>query len=104
MAKNTGFRYVDIEKVYAHVFERQHLFRDGTIHKFHPDYDMAQSWQRLREGRNIQKHDIVLIKHELYEANIMGTSLNIVYEDVHEKTDKMYNYSKALADYKKAKG
>ena len=46
VAKNSGFSTEDIDKVFSHVFEKKHLFADGTIHKFSPDYDMAQSWIR----------------------------------------------------------
>ena len=60
---------------------------------------MAQSWFRLREGKNIQEHDIVLIKHELMEAEIMGDSLDIAYEPVHAEVEKIYNYQLALDNY-----
>lgn len=101
VAKNSGFSAEDIDKVFSHVFEKKHLFSDGTIHKFSPDYDMAQSWIRLREGKNIQEHDMILLRHELMEANIMGKGTDIPYEPAHEKAQKQYNYAEALKKYLK---
>mgnify|MGYP003304312703 CR=1 FL=1 len=90
-----------MDTVFAHVFELEHLFEDGSIRKFAPDYDMAQSWIRLREGKNIQEHDMILLNHELAEANIMGKGTDIAYDSVHSEVEKKYNYSKALKKYLK---
>lgn len=99
VAKNSGFKAGDVDKIFAHVFELEHLFADGKTRKFSPDYDMAQSWIRLRSGKNIQEHDIILLNHELMEANIMGEGT--VYEDAHAETEKKYDYAKALKKYLK---
>lgn len=101
VAKNSKMSVEDVDKVFAHVFELEHLFEDGRISKFEPDYDMAQSWIRLREGKNIQAHDQILLKHELMEANIMGTGTTIAYDPVHREVEKVYNYKKALKKYLK---
>lgn len=101
VAKNSGMPVEDVDKVFAHIFELDHLFDDGTIHKFIPDYDMAQSWIRLREGKNIQDHDRILLMHELMEANIMGTGTKIAYDPVHDEVEKTYNYVAALRKYLK---
>ncbi len=104
VARNSGMAEADIGKVFAHVFERPHLFEDGRIEKFDPDYDMAESWQRLREGKNIQEHDRILLLHELYEANMMGEGTDIPYEPCHEAAEKIYNYSVALKKYLRENG
>ena len=101
VAKNSGFSEDDVSKVFAHVFELEHLFSDGSIHKFDTDFYMAQSWIRLREGKNIQPHDILLLKHELMEAEIMGTGTTIPYEPTHDKVSETYNYMAALIKYLK---
>ena len=101
VARNSGFSEDDVSKVFAHIFEREHLFSDGSIHKFDTDFDMAQSWIRLREGKNIQPHDILLLKHELMEAEIMGTGTTIPYEPTHDKVSETYNYKAALFKYLK---
>ena len=39
-----------IRRVYEHLFENKYVLDDG-IKQFDPDFYMAQSWQRLREGK-----------------------------------------------------
>lgn len=104
IAKNSGMSEADIKKVYDHIYINKHLFKNGTIHLFDPDYEMAQSWQRLRNNNNIQPHDITLLKHELAEYNIMGESIDIEYEPVHNEVTKKYNYQKELMQYLKERG
>ena len=104
VAKNSGMNEREVSKVFAHIFENEHLFMDGSIHKFDCDYDMAQSWIRLREGKNIQEHDMILLKHELMEAEIMGDGTDIPYEPAHEETTKKYDYKKALIKFLKENG
>ena len=104
IAKHSGMPEADIKKVYDHIYTNKHLFKNGTIHLFDPDYEMAQSWQRLRNNNNIQPHDITLLKHELAEYNIMGESIDIEYEPVHNEVTKKYNYQKELMQYLKERG
>lgn len=104
IAKHSGMPETDIKKVYDHIYTNKHLFKNGTIHLFDPDYEMAQSWQRLRNNNNIQPHDITLLKHELAEYNIMGESIDIEYEPVHNEVTKKYNYQKELMQYLKERG
>ena len=58
---------------------------------------MAQSWQRLIEGKHIQKHDITLIKHELREKELIKQGMS--QEDAHIAVSKIYNYAKESRDY-----
>lgn len=104
VAQNSGMDEVDVKKIYDHIYINQHLFQDGTIHLFDPDYEMAQSWQRLRNNNHIQPHDITLLKHELAEYNVMGENLDIAYEPVHNEVVKTYNYQKELIQYLKERG
>ena len=67
ISQNTGFSKDDVDAIFSHVFEQEHPFEDGTTHRFVPDYYMQQSFMRFREGKNIQKHDITLLNHELAE-------------------------------------
>ncbi|HCU8436866.1 TPA: phage head morphogenesis protein, partial [Staphylococcus aureus] len=48
-----------IQRVYEHIFENKYLLESG-FKQFDPDFYMAQSWQRLREGKNIKKMDIIM--------------------------------------------
>ena len=104
VAKHSGFTVKQIERIYNHVFIREHLFVDGEIHKFYPDYYMAHSWLRLREGKRIYKHDITMLYHELEEEKIMGDSLTVIYEEAHKEVEKKYNYHKELLEHLKNYG
>ncbi|MGI6205521.1 MAG: hypothetical protein ACOYJI_02660 [Anaerovoracaceae bacterium] len=101
ISKNTGIDEEDVGRAYEHLFKRKHLFKDGTVKKFDSDYYMAISWQRLREGKNIQEHDLILLKHEIAEEKIMGDKLEIPYEKAHNEVNKKYNYAVALHKYLK---
>ncbi|WP_261780829.1 hypothetical protein [Clostridium botulinum] len=99
IAKNTGLNPKTIEKVYNHVFINKYDLDQG-YGNFCPDYDMAQSWQRLREGKNIQEHDLIMLKHERLEYELMSR-YNKKYTEAHRLTEKKYNYAKALIEYLK---
>ena len=101
VSKNTGFSTGEVDVVFSHIFEKEHLFEDGETHRFHPDYYMQHSWMRLREGKNIQKHDIILLNHELLEARLMEKDANITYEKAHAEACEKYDYKKALLEYLK---
>ena len=64
---------------------------------FIPDYDVTQSIQRLREEMNIQAHDLMLIRHESMEYDLMKTGMT--YDEARELTNKLYNYEKALDEW-----
>ena len=86
-----------IETVYRHVFIEEHDLMDGH-HRFVPDYDMAQSWQRLRSGKGVQKHDLTLLLHEYEESKLMATG--IPYTEAHDMVCEMgYDYRKELDEW-----
>ena len=94
IAKNTNIEKSKIKIAYEHIFINKHRLKKG-YQQFDPDYEMAQSWQRLREGKNIQPHDIVLIRHEAAEAEFMAQGYS--YDLSHEKACEMgYNYHQEL--------
>lgn len=94
IAKNTGFNVEDIRRIKNYVFFQEHNFRNAPKGRFVPDYDMALSWQRLEQGKDIWEVDIILLKHELYEMEI--ESKYLYYEDAHNETEKYYNYALAI--------
>lgn len=65
--------------------------------RFYPNYAMAQSWQRLIEGKNIQKHDITLLYHEKTESDLMKKGLSQL--EAHRQSEKKYNYAKESREY-----
>lgn len=95
ISKNTGISENVAKNIYDHMFTQEHLFRSGKIKMFDPDYDMAESFRRILEGKDIKPHDIIMLKHENLELNLMK-KYNIAYEDAHELAERKYNYSKAL--------
>ena len=58
---------------------------------------MAQSWQRLIEGKNIQKHDITLLQHEILEQKLMEQGYSQM--ESHKITEQKFNYSKECTEY-----
>ena len=75
----------------------KHDLGDGKYDYFYPSFEMAQSWQRLIDGKNIQPHDITLIKHEVMERDLMRAGLS--QDEAHRLTSKTYNYQKESEEY-----
>ena len=75
-----------------HLFYEKHYLDRGYTY-FDADFNIAQSIQRLRDGKKIFKHDIILVYHEAIEADFMKQGLS--YEDAHEKANEKFNYATA---------
>ena len=97
--QNTGYPKKRLESIYNHVFINEYDLADGH-HRFHPSYEMTQSFQRLLEGKNIQAHDILMLKHEHLEFAIMH-KLGYNYDRAHDLTNTKYNYSKAETEWRR---
>lgn len=83
-----------ISKVYDHVFINEYELYGGH-RRFDPDYDMSESFRRLREGRDIQEHDLILLHHERLEYELMK-KLGLSYREAHKFAESKYNYGEAL--------
>jgi len=92
------FTKEDVDIAFNHVFNDIHILKDGES-LFHPEVNMAESWERLINGRNIQSHDLILLKHERLEHDYMYVRGNMDYDTAHAKTDETYNYGNALTRY-----
>ncbi|HFR3750165.1 hypothetical protein ACTGXK_08055 [Streptococcus suis] len=90
----------DVDKAFDHVFNDVHELNFGKG-LFPPDIDMAQSWERLISGKNIQPHDLILLKHERLEHDYMYVISKLDYDTAHKKVDELYNYSEAVNEFKK---
>lgn len=101
VAKNSGFTEEEINRVYDHLFIRKHLLETGKIERFAPDIEIAKSWFRLRDGKNIYPHDITLIKHELMEEKIIGESIDRRVKLAHDIAQQKYNYKKEVLEFRK---
>ena len=87
-----------VEKIFAHVFIKEHDLWDGR-HRFDADYYMAESFRRLSEGKEIQRHDLILLKHEWLELSLMKR-YGCDYDKAHAITARKYNYSAELAKWR----
>ena len=88
-----------VKTVIEHVFLNKHNL-DGEIEYFYPSYYMSESIRRLSEGKNIQSHDLILLKHEWLEAHLMKR-YNYDYRRAHDVTERKYNYRAALDEWRK---
>lgn len=95
---NTGFSIEQINMVKNYIFYDKHNLDIG-YERFEPDFCMAQSWRRLAfEPENILPHDIMLIKHELYEMIFIAQG--IPYREAHIKSCKDgYDYPTMCKEY-----
>lgn len=91
ISKNGDVSKETARNIYEHVFINEHTFENGMVKRFDPDYDMSESFRRILEGNNIKLHDIIMLKHENLELNLMK-KYNMSYEDAHALTDRKYNY------------
>lgn len=96
IAKNTGYRTQDIQKIKDYVFKNHSGVSDND---FFYDATIAQSWQRLIEGNNIQKHDVTLLEHEYYELTMKQIYPGIDHLSAHVASEKLYNYSKESREF-----
>lgn len=94
IAKNTNFSVEDIKKIKNHIFFTYHDLGAEIPLRFTPSYDMAVSWQRLIGGRNIQEMDIVMLKHELCEIELMAEGVD--FDTAHRQADHKHSYAKYL--------
>lgn len=101
VSSSSGIDKERVRKAYEHVFVNEHDLATGH-HRFDPDYNMAESWQRLREGKNVHKHDITMIEHEAREAEYMERGMS--YSEAHIKTcEDGYNYQKELDEWREGR-
>lgn len=97
IVNNTGYSEEKVSKAIDHLFYNKYNLRKGLTY-FDEDYDIFQSVQRLREGKNIQAHDLILLEHESYEYDLMNNQ-GMSYEQAHKEAEQKYNYAKELFKY-----
>lgn len=99
IAKNTRFTQEQILQVKHFLFLDKHVLGDGEEPKyFDPCFEIAESWRRLMgKKKDIQKHDITLINHELTEMELICKGYS--QADAHNITNKKYNYTEESDNY-----
>jgi len=91
IAQNTKFTEEQIKSIKNHLFMTKHDLGGDELEYFDANYEIAQSWQRLIDGRNIEPHDIILLEHELLELEYMLKGFS--QEVAHRKAEEIYNYA-----------
>ena len=85
--------------VKSHLFMTKHDLGNGELEYFFPDYEIAQSWQRLMDDNmKIQPHDLILLEHEYAELSFMKDGMT--QHEAHKKAEELYNCSRALKERK----
>ncbi len=94
IAENANVEAESVSKMYDHLLINKYdLYKGHTT--FDEDYDISQSIQRLREGKNIQEHDRLLVLHEALEHDLMNIE-GLTYDEAHKIANNKYNYKAAL--------
>ena len=97
IAENTGFDEDLIRSIKEYIFLEKHDLGDGRYDYFDSSYLMAQSWQRMIDGKKILPHDVTLLNHEKMEKELVQQGLS--QNEAHEITSAVYNYSKEAREY-----
>lgn len=97
VAKNSGFSVENITKIKNHMFFNKYDLGEAEPSLFDPNYDMAVSWQRLIDGKDIHDMDVILLKHELMEYQLMMEQ-GLDYRIAHGITETIYDYSKYIKE------
>lgn len=84
------FSKKDVDIAFDHVFNDLHELGEGET-LFRPDYNMAQSWNRLINNKDIQEHDLILLRHERLEHDYMY-KMGMKYQEAHDKVSEIYLY------------
>lgn len=97
ISQNTGYEESLIQDIKKFVFLEKHDLGNGQLEYFCPDFMMAQSWQRLIDGKNIQHHDLTLLNHEKMERELINQGYS--QQEAHKITEKKYNYHEEAKTY-----
>lgn len=92
ISENVGWKQNAIDKIKEHVFIKEHDLGNDAKERFYPSYDMAQSWQRLIEGKSVKEQDLVLLKHEYLELTLMKKGFS--QANAHSMASKKHNFAK----------
>lgn len=102
IASNTDFSLDQIRLIKNYLFIWEHDLEDGT-RRFDPIFHIAESWRRLAyDAKNIQPHDITLLKHELLEIDLVTKGYS--QREAHENATKIHNYSLESSKFYQEKG
>ncbi len=98
ISENTGIQVEEIKRIKDYLFIEEHELEDNGKRRFFPDFMIAQSWQRLESGKNIQPHDLTLLRHEIEERRLVIEE-GMTQSEAHREACKKYNYPREAEDY-----
>lgn len=98
IAQNTGVSISEIQRIKHFLFLDKHDLGENGIRRFYPNFMIAQSWQRLESGKDIQPHDLTLLRHEVEERRLMVED-GLSQSEAHLKACEKYNYPKEAEAY-----
>lgn len=93
IAKNTKYTIEQIRLVWNYIFNDKHDLEQG-FQRFDPDCAIAHSWQRLssKYKEDIKMHDKLLLKHELFEIDLIINN-KLSQSEAHKIASEKYNYT-----------
>lgn len=107
VAKNSGFSIEQVQTIKNYLFKDFHYLNNSTmVSRFDPTYEIAESWRRLSEksGKHIEKHDILLLYHELYELQLLLSSPEMSQNFAHKLASVKYPYDTESEKYYRMRG
>ena len=101
IAQRLGIEKDDVEKIKDYLFFSGTWYNEitGKYELFIPDAAIAQSWQRLAEGKEIMSHDRTLINHELYEMKLKSDNPGISHDEAHMLATLKFDYQSEAERY-----
>ena len=94
----TDFQHANFEARQQAVQKGAEVFKDAVEAVTPRDTgEMAQSWQRLIDGKDIQPHDITLLQHEIMEKELMDAGYT--QDAAHTLTSHKFNYAEEAYKY-----
>ena len=96
ISERTNIKKDDAERAFSHLVLEKH-YLDAGYERFVPDYDIAQSIQRILTGQKLEKHDEILFNHEYLESLYMAQGEKQTL--AHKHANINYNYEQALFDW-----
>jgi hypothetical protein len=89
IAKYTGFSQYILREIKEYVFNNDKNFT--------PDFDQAQTWDRLTKGDFVEA-DLIFLHHEILEMSYIKKGFS--YSKAHRLAEKVYNYAIAIEEWK----
>lgn len=96
IARNTGIKPENIQKVKDHIFHEAHLLGryvdvgvPAEMRRFDSELGIANAWKRLEQG-TFTEADRQLLRHEAAEAYLMRKWQDPSYNRAHTRTQKRF--------------